>query len=90
MSERSVNEYRPHEYLKGRTPNEVFDRVNVPASERSRVEIRPNWPKGSKCAAPQAPIKGEPGCKPILEVGLLEGRRHLPIIRLIDPDTATA
>jgi transposase InsO family protein len=82
------NEYRPHEYLDGRTPNEVWNEVEVPAIERPRIEIRPNWPKESGCAKPTVPMDGEPGAEPILEIALLEGRRHLPIVRLVLPDAA--
>ncbi|OVE82318.1 hypothetical protein BVY04_01365 [bacterium M21] len=81
------NEYRAHEYLGGRTPNEVFDQVKVPACEKPRIELRDRWPEDSDCAKPSVPIAGVPGATPILVIGFLEGRKHLPIINFIDPES---
>jgi hypothetical protein len=75
------NEYRPHETLGGKTPNEVhFSRP--PANEQPRIEPRPRWPRGSPCAKPQVGMEGEPGDAVILEIDCHNGRRHLPIIRM--------
>ncbi len=79
------NEYRPHESLESRTPNEAFDQVEIPATVLPRFEIRQDWPEDSGCAAPLAPIKGKPGVKPIMEIGFLEERRHLPVINFVLP-----
>ena len=71
---------RPHDTLGDRTPNEVY--FSRPAAhEQPRLEPRELWPRGSPRAAPQVDIDGEPGDPIILEIGCLEGRRHLPIIR---------
>ena len=75
------NEHRPHQFLKGKTPKEVYEGL-FPANAKPRFEPRQKWPPGSKCAAPQAMIKGRAGTRLVLIVGLLEGRRHLPIIEL--------
>ncbi len=75
------NLYRPHTTLGGRTPVEVFEQQD-PANEESRFEPRARYPRGSPCAAPQTLIKGEPGTRPVLEIGFLEGRKHLPIVSL--------
>ena len=75
------NECRPHEYLDGRTPNEVYhDRPA--ANEARRIEVRPYWPPGAPCAAPTAAIDGEPGQKVVLLVSHHAGRKHLPVVQL--------
>ncbi len=75
------NEYRPSQALDGRTPNEVYTGLR-PANAMFRFEPRTTWPRGTKCAAPQAEIKGRRGAKLTLVVGYLEGRKHLPIVEL--------
>jgi hypothetical protein len=40
------------------------------------------WPRGSPCAKPQVGIDGNPGDPVFIEIDCLEGRRHLPIIRV--------
>jgi transposase InsO family protein len=75
------NEQRPSQTLRGRTPREVYEAV-LPANEEPRFEPRVEWPRWSRCASPQAGIKGEPGARLTLMVGFLEGRRYLPIIEL--------
>lgn len=75
------NEHRPHEYLGGRTPNEVYhDRPA--ASEMPRIEVRPHWPRGASCAAPTAAIDGDPGQKVVLVVSYHAGRKNLPVVKL--------
>jgi len=75
------NDHRPHEFLAGRTPNEVYhDRPA--ANEMDRVEVRPHWPSGASCAAPIAAIDGDPGQKVVLVVSYHAGRKHLPVIKL--------
>lgn len=75
------NEHRPHEYLDGRTPNEVyFDRP--PANETPRIEPRSNWPPGAPCARPAAAIDGRPGQNIKLELIYHAGGKHLPVIQL--------
>jgi transposase InsO family protein len=75
------NEFRPHSYLEGKTPKEVYEEL-APANSKPRYEPRLRWPHGSPCASPQAKIKGNPGTEFVLVIGFLEGRRHLPIIEL--------
>ena len=75
------NDHRPHEFLDGRTPNEVYhDRPA--ANETPRIEVRPHWPPDASCAAPAAAIDGEPGQKVLLVVSYHAGRKHLPVIQL--------
>jgi putative transposase len=75
------NEHRPHQALGGKTPNEVF-RGLEPANERPRLEPRKRWPKKSRCASPQAPVRGNPGVRFELRLSFLGGRKHLPIVEL--------
>jgi transposase InsO family protein len=75
------NERRPHEWLGGRTPNEVYY-GRFPANRSPRFETRPNWPRGSPCAKPWALVRGSPGATLKLEVTFHRGRKHLPIVRL--------
>jgi len=75
------NEHRPHTWLGGRTPNEVY-RSTFPANRRPRFEPRSHWPRGSPCAKPWALVRGSPGAKFVLEVSFHAGRKHLPIVRL--------
>ena len=74
------NEYRPHDTLGGKTPNEIYF-SRSPANERPRFETRKRWPRGSPCAKPLVAIQGDPGDPVILEIDCHRGRRHLPIIR---------
>ena len=75
------NEERPHEALGGRTPNEVYHR-RVAANTKPRLEPRAKWPRKSKCAAPQARIRGPCGVRSELAMQFEANRSHLPIIRL--------
>lgn len=52
------------------------------ANGTHRIEVRPYWPPGASCAAPAAPIDGEPGQKVVLVVSYHAGRKHLPIVEL--------
>ena len=74
------NEYRPHDTLDGKTPNEVYF-SRPPANEQPRLEPRVRWPRGSPCAAPLVPLEGNPGDPIVVELDFLKGRRHLPILR---------
>jgi hypothetical protein len=75
------NEYRPHTYLDGRTPQEVYEDL-VPANTKPRLEPRPQWPRGSPCAAPHAKISSQSGARFLLTLTFMENRRHLPVIEL--------
>jgi transposase InsO family protein len=75
------NQHRPHTWLGGRTPNEVYLRA-FPANRRPRFETRSRWPRGSPCAKPWALVRGSPGAKLTLDVRFHRGYRHLPIVTL--------
>jgi len=75
------NGQRPHAGLAGATPDEIhFGRP--PAHHRPRFEPRARWPRSSRCARPQAPVRGRPGVRLALDVRYLEGRAHLPVVTL--------
>jgi transposase InsO family protein len=75
------NQFRPHTWLSGRTPNEVYFHA-FPASRRPRFEPRSRWPRGSPCAKPWALARGSPEAELVLEVGFHAGRKHLPVVTL--------
>ena len=75
------NEYRPHTYLLGRTPDEVAGNLS-PSNSKPRLEPRSRWPRGSPCSSPQASVLGQPGAKFVLIVGFFENRTHLPVVEL--------
>ena len=75
------NGHRPHDALRVRTPDEIYGGLR-PACEEPRLELRPRWPAGSKCASPQAPMDRDGPHAVDLEVSFLGGRRHLPIVSL--------
>ena len=75
------NDSRPHTWLGGRTPNEVYFR-RFPANRRPRFESRARWPRGSPCAKPWALARGSPGAGLTVEVSFYQGRKHLPIAHL--------
>ena len=76
------NRHRPHEFLVGRTPDEVY-RGQAAASQAPRIEPRARWPRQAPCAAPQTPIRGKPGETVHLVVNYHGGRKHLPVISLV-------
>jgi putative transposase len=75
------NEHRPHTFLGGRTPNEVYHDL-APANKQPRIEPRPKWPRGSPCAAPRTLVAGQPGDRCELVVEFMNGHRHLPVVTL--------
>ena len=75
------NEFRPHTWLGGKTPNEVYYN-KFPANRQPRFEPRFRWPHRSLCAKPWAFVRGSPGARLTLEVSFHGGRRHLPVVRL--------
>ena len=75
------NRHRPHTWLGGRTPDEVYN-ARYPANRRPRYEPRARWPRGSPCAKPWALIRGKPGVRLVLEVSFPGGRKHLPVVTL--------
>ena len=75
------NAERPHSRFDGRTPDEIyFNRLS--ACRKPRYEPRERWPRQSRCAGVQAPIRGKPGAKLELSVAHLGGRKHLPVVTL--------
>jgi hypothetical protein len=79
--EQWYNGHRPHTWLGGRTPDEVYHGT-YPANRRPRYEPRARWPRGSPCAQPWALVRGQPGVRLDLEVTFHAGRKHLPVVRL--------
>jgi hypothetical protein len=75
------NGERPHTTLKGATPDEKYFGRRA-ACQAPRFEPRPDWPRRSLCAKPQALIKGQPGVKLEVEIDFVAGRRHLPRVTL--------
>jgi len=73
------NCHRPHQALDGRAPREVYRGLR-PANGGPRFEPRGSWP--GSCASPQAGIRGDRGVRPVLVVGHVGGRRHLPMVEL--------
>ena len=74
-------EFRPHQGLSGRTPNEVYEGKR-PANTKARWEPRPKWPKDSPCATPQAKPKKRQASHLAIVVRFHEGYRHLPLVEL--------
>jgi transposase InsO family protein/transposase-like protein len=75
------NAHRPHTTLRGRTPNEVYEK-RFPANRRPRYEPRTRWARGSPCAKPWALVRGSPGAMVELHIQFHQGHRQLPIITL--------
>jgi putative transposase len=75
------NEHRPHEWLEGKTPGEVYNGL-FPRNANPRFEPRRKWPPESRCATPQTIVDGKRGVQLNLIIGYLEGRKHLPVIDL--------
>jgi putative transposase len=75
------NEHRPHDTVLGATPNEVYFKRRR-ANQAPRFEPRAAYPRGSPCAKPRTPVKGQPGVFLDFEVSFVSGRRHLPRVTL--------
>jgi transposase InsO family protein len=75
------NQFRPHTWLGGKTPNEVYHGT-FPANRRPRFEPRSQWPRGSPCAKPWALVRGSPGAEVTLEISFFRGRKYLPVVAL--------
>jgi transposase InsO family protein len=75
------NGHRPHSLLEARTPDEVYY-GRSPACTAPRFEPRQGWPRGSPCAAPQAPVRGRRSAPLSLRVTHVSGRKHLQIVQL--------
>lgn len=76
------NIHRPHDWLKGRMPDEAYNGIDLPKNEQPRYEPRPLYPVTSPCASPQAPVRGSPGARLELCVTFLDEGGLLPIVEL--------
>jgi len=76
------NSHRPHMALKGRTPDEVFYRKRA-ANTLPRIEPRVGLKHPSPCAAPRVMMAGKAGRKVNVQLSFLEGRKHLPILKVL-------
>ena len=75
------NQWRPHTFLRGRTPNEAYHRRH-PACRYPRFEPRSRWPRGAHCAAPRVPVRSKSGVRLNLDVAYHAEQKHLPIVKL--------
>jgi len=75
------NQHRPHDYLDGRTPDEVYYGRRA-AILAARVEPRASWPATAPCAAPHVPVQGVRGQVLRLIVEYHAGGKHLPVVKL--------
>jgi transposase InsO family protein len=75
------NEHRPHMTLSGKTPNEVYYHRHA-ANAKPRIETRPKAKHSTLCAKPSMCIAGKAGTKVKVRLEFLDGRLHLPIIRV--------
>jgi hypothetical protein len=75
------NEYRPHMTLNGKTPNEVYYHRHA-ENAKPRIETRPKAKHSTPCAKPRMCIAGKAGTNIKLHLNFLEGKPHLPIIKI--------
>jgi hypothetical protein len=75
------NEYRPHMTLFGKTLNEVYYHRHA-ANATQRIETKPKVKHSTPCAKPRMCIAGKAGTKIKLHLEFLEGRLHLPIVKV--------
>jgi transposase InsO family protein len=74
LIQRWYNEERPHRRFDGATPAEIRDGT-LPATKGPRFETRARMPTKQR-------LRAERGVVVELDVGYVEGRRHLPVVRL--------
>jgi hypothetical protein len=74
LIQRWYNELRPHRRFDGDTPAEIRDGL-TPAVKQPRFETRARMPTRGK-------LRAKRGIVVELDINYLEGRRHLPIVRL--------
>jgi hypothetical protein len=67
--------------LNGKTPNEVYYHHHA-ANAKPRIETRPRAKHSIPCAKPRMCIAGRPGTKVKVMLEFLDGRQHLPIIKV--------
>jgi len=76
------NSHRPHMSLRGRTPDEVYYRKRA-ANTLPRIETRVGLKHSSPCAKPRIMMAGKAGRKVKIQLSFLEGRKHLPILKVL-------
>jgi hypothetical protein len=74
------NEHRPHQFLNGRTPNEVYE-SRFPARDSPRLEPRPKYPLNAYDGN-NASTLAQRATELQVVVAHLDERRHLPIISI--------
>ena len=74
LLQRWYNEVRPHRRFRGATPAEIRDGL-PPAMLRPRFETRAQMPSKTQLPA-------ERGARVELDISYLEGRTHLPVVKL--------
>ena len=66
-----------------RLPTKPIDASRPPiANKRPRWEPRERWPRDVGCAGPKAKTRNDPGVRLELAVTYVDGRKHLPIVKL--------
>ncbi len=76
------NSHRPHMSLGGKTPNEAYFSLHA-ANAKPRIETRPLAKHSTPCAKPRMCFSGRSGAKVRVRLEFLEGRLHLPIIKVV-------
>jgi transposase InsO family protein len=74
------NEHRPHQWLKGKTPNEVYD-GRFPARDGPRLEPRRKYPLKARNGSQTSTLVQRATDLQVV-VTYLDDRRHLPVISL--------
>ena len=74
------NVHRPHMTLNGKTPKNVLG-LHA-ANAKPRIETRPLAKHSTPCAKPRMCIRGRAGAKVKVRLEFLEGRLHLPILKV--------
>ena len=74
------NGHRPHQYLRGRTPNEVYD-SRFAVCDGPRLEPRPNYPLNASNGKPASTLVKRATDLQVV-VTHLDERRHLPIVSI--------
>jgi hypothetical protein len=74
------NEHRPHQYLHGRTPNEVYD-CRFPARDDPRLEPRTKYPLKARNGNHASTLVHRATNLQVV-VTHLDNRRHLPLVSI--------
>ena len=76
------NSHRSHKSLRGRTPDEVYFKMRA-ANTLPRIGPRFGLIHSSPCAKPRTMMAGKAGRKVNVQLSFLEGRKHLPILKVL-------